>query len=335
MSKLSRRSLVATAAALPALAVPAAIATAASCDDTLERIAEHRRIYRVIDEILDRREALEEVLPKDRRKAFSSIEDRGTDVGRHDDPRWTTVQAELWTARDRKDEIAWSFVDRPPTTIEGVAAILAYGEEYEEAGDEWPMYRFRFTAAGAYAGKTEEDWRRSLNRAIVPALRSAPIAAGVSAMPKAGDVELLRLIAQARSLWASNEACFANHDETVETYEQMEERSHGFAIPFYEQQTEISLICPLTDEGLKAKAEFALDCGFAEEAEETEKPILAVVHDVARRKFELGDPDEPVLLRTPRSSMTKRNLRAPTLSCSTKSIFSPRPCRRQWPALSR
>jgi hypothetical protein len=195
MSKLTRRSLVTTAAALPALAVPAVVAAAATGDDTSVRIAEHRRIYAVIDEICDRLEALEEVLPEDRRKAYG-IDDRGTDVGWNDDPRWTAVQAEFWAAEDRKDEIAWSFVDRPPTTIEGVAAILAYGEEYEEAGNRWPMFRFRFTAAGAYAGKTKEDWHRSLNRAIIPVLCAAPFptAAGVSPMPKAGaDAELLQL----------------------------------------------------------------------------------------------------------------------------------------------
>jgi hypothetical protein len=190
MSKLSRRSLVTAAAALPALAVPAVVATA-GLDDTLERIAEHRRVVRAIDGICDRMDALEEVLPEDRRNAYSIL-DRGTDVERDDDPRWTAVQAEFWTAEDRKDEIAWSFVDQPPTTTEGVAAILAYGEEYEEAGHQWPMYRFHFTVAGAYAGKKGEDWRKSLNRAIVPAFRSAPTVAGVSPMPRAGaaDAEL-------------------------------------------------------------------------------------------------------------------------------------------------
>ena len=198
MSSISRRSLVTTAAALPALAIPAVVATAAAGDDTLERIAEHRRIYTRIDGILDHQEALENVIPQDQRKAHS-IQDRGTDVGRDDDPRWTAVQAEFWAAHDRKYEIEWSFVDQPPTTTEGVATILAYGEEYEERGDHWPMYRFRFTATGGYVGKTEEDWRRSLNRAIVPVLRSTPFPTSrVSPMPKAGaaDAELLQLAVQ-------------------------------------------------------------------------------------------------------------------------------------------
>ena len=43
--------------------------------------------------------------------------------------------------------------------------------------------------------QSEEDWRKSLNKALIPVLRSAPAAAGVSAMPKASaaDAELLRL----------------------------------------------------------------------------------------------------------------------------------------------
>jgi hypothetical protein len=195
MSKLTRRSLVTTAAALPALAVPAVVATAAP-DDTLERIAEHRRIIRAIDGILDRSEALEEVVPEDRRTAWN-IHHRGTDVGRDDDPRWTAVQAEFWTADDRKEEIAWSFVDRPPTTTKGVAAIFAYADEHEGAGHEWPNRRRHFTTSGVYAGWTEEDWHRSLNRAIIPVLCAAPFstAAGVSPMPKAvtDDAELLWL----------------------------------------------------------------------------------------------------------------------------------------------
>jgi hypothetical protein len=193
MSKLSRRSLVTSAAALPALAVPAAISTAAP-DDTLERIAEHRRItHHIEEELCDREEHLREALAGDRCKAYS-IYDRGTDVGRDDDPRWTAFKAEWWAASDRRDEIAWSFVDRPPTTIEGAATILAYADEHEEGGNQWPDSRHHFTAAGAYAGKTEEDWRKSLNRAIVPALRSAPTAAGVWAMPKAGATALSALV---------------------------------------------------------------------------------------------------------------------------------------------
>jgi hypothetical protein len=98
MTSISRSSMITTAAALPALAVPAlavpgAIATATPDDDTIARIAEHRRVVLLIDEILDREGDLEEELPDDRKKA-GQIVDRGTDVGRDDDPRWTAIQAE-------------------------------------------------------------------------------------------------------------------------------------------------------------------------------------------------------------------------------------------------
>ena len=136
-----------------------------------------------------------------------SIQHRGTEVGRDDDPRWTAIKAEYWAASDRKAEIAWSFVDQPPSTTKGVAAIFAYADEYEEAGYEWPDRRHHFTASGAYAGDTEEDWRQSLSRAIIPVLCAAPFptAAGSSPMPKARDADaelLLRLGAEVKTAYA-------------------------------------------------------------------------------------------------------------------------------------
>jgi hypothetical protein len=125
--------------------------------------------------ILKRQTALEEELPDDRCLAHS-IDDRGTDIGANDDPRWTANQAEYWSAEDRLDEIAWSFVERPPTTTAGASALLAYANEYEESGYEWPDSRHFFETDGAYLGNTEEDWRFSMNKALASILARAAAA---------------------------------------------------------------------------------------------------------------------------------------------------------------
>ena len=160
----TRRAILAGAATLPALAV-----NARPADDTFARIEQHRALQSKIHEILRHTAELEETLPADRCRAYS-IDDRGTDIGADDDPRWTANQAEYWSAEDRLDEIAWSFVDRPPITVAGAAALLAYANEYEERGYEWPDRRHSFSADGSYLGNVEEGWRLSMNRALASVL---------------------------------------------------------------------------------------------------------------------------------------------------------------------
>jgi hypothetical protein len=132
-------------------------------DDTLTRIADHRRLQLEFDEIVKRLNYLEGELPHDRCKSFR-ITDRGTDAGKDDDPSWTAMQDEYWAVEDRIDEIAWSFVDRPPTTNVGWKALLKYAAEYEDAGHGWPDCRHHLEN-GVYIGQTVEDWRSGLMRA--------------------------------------------------------------------------------------------------------------------------------------------------------------------------
>jgi hypothetical protein len=149
------------AAGVPVVPIVASTAAAATGDDTFERIAEHRRLAVAIHAICERIGELEEQLPDDRQRHFY-ISDRGTDVGKDDDPRWTKVQSEYWTAEDLLDEIAWSFVDRPPSTAAGCGALLKYAVEYEKRGHEWPDCRHHFSESGQYLGFTEENWQISV-----------------------------------------------------------------------------------------------------------------------------------------------------------------------------
>jgi hypothetical protein len=105
MSALSRRSLVTSAAALPALALPAvAVGAVVADDDTLARIAKHRRLNDLEGDICSRMSGLERALPKERRK-MSNVCDRGTDLGKDDDPRWTAINDEYWATVEAKDKL--------------------------------------------------------------------------------------------------------------------------------------------------------------------------------------------------------------------------------------
>jgi hypothetical protein len=167
----TRRALVASAAALPALALPVSRPSSAAgvSDDTLTRIQEHRAYSLKLEEICQRMGLLEETVPEDRRTHWS-ISDRGTDVGKNDDPRWTAVQSEYWAAADQHDIIAWSFVDRPPTSVAGCVALLGYATEFEAEGAEWPDCIHHFSDDGRYLGLTTKNWQSSMMAALIPEL---------------------------------------------------------------------------------------------------------------------------------------------------------------------
>jgi hypothetical protein len=66
--------------------------------------------------------------------------------------------------------IAWSFVERPPVSAAGIAALLAYASEHEDAGYLWPGARHHFSEAGEYLCAKEIDWRKEMNEAVAAAL---------------------------------------------------------------------------------------------------------------------------------------------------------------------
>jgi hypothetical protein len=97
------------------------------------------------------------------------INDRGTDVAKDDDPQWLAVQNEYWAITDRIDEIAWSLIDRPPTTLSGMVALMRYAKEHVDDGFEWPTGRHQFEN-GVWTGCIEEPWESSLIVAIADGL---------------------------------------------------------------------------------------------------------------------------------------------------------------------
>ncbi|MFZ1009836.1 MAG: hypothetical protein WAN65_23570 [Candidatus Sulfotelmatobacter sp.] len=104
MPNLSRRHLVTTAAALPALAVPAAAATLAQEPDPIfAAIEKHRRAC------------------AETTAAFA---------------RETGQEHELISITDKQDDIAIDLLHIQPTTVAGAAAVLSYFVKVEATGEQ-------------------------------------------------------------------------------------------------------------------------------------------------------------------------------------------------------
>jgi hypothetical protein len=55
-----------------------------------------------------------------------------------DDPRWTAACHRFNDAFQKSDEIACAMLDAPITSLEGLAALMAYAGEKAERGYLWP-----------------------------------------------------------------------------------------------------------------------------------------------------------------------------------------------------
>ncbi len=131
----TRRAILAGAASLPALAIPAA--AMAGPDPIFAAIDDHRRLYEKLNSLAHRHGELERSIPAERRVAYH-VEDRGTDAGKNDDPRWTAFQDDYWACSDAEQTSAIELLNIKPTTLQGVAALLLYARDHEISGAEWP-----------------------------------------------------------------------------------------------------------------------------------------------------------------------------------------------------
>jgi hypothetical protein len=114
-------------------------------DDTVARIAEHRRLRTEYEE------SPCSVLPPDRRTG--------------------KAERELAKLSRALDDVTWGFVDRPPQTVAGAAALLRYADEYLATGRNWPDNRSYYDAG------PDMPWLRALVRAVGTALRDMENAA--------------------------------------------------------------------------------------------------------------------------------------------------------------
>jgi hypothetical protein len=135
---LSRRSLFAAAAVIPAAALSTipALASPDAADPIFAAIRRHRAAHEKSLLAIRQQCDLEEIVPHDLRKAYH-VEHRGTDVGRDDDPRWTAGQDHYWVCSDEADEAAMALLSIVPDTMAGTAALLSYAAEYSCPDKEW------------------------------------------------------------------------------------------------------------------------------------------------------------------------------------------------------
>ena len=129
-------------------------------DPVFAVIEEHRQTLRGLDELCSKGEGLEQLIPAERRQS-QSIQDRGSEIGRNDDPRWKEWQAKYWAASDKQRQLAWSFITNPPTTDAGRHALLSYAKEHEQSGYEWPNLVHHF-AGERWIESKSVDWKSCL-----------------------------------------------------------------------------------------------------------------------------------------------------------------------------
>ena len=115
MSNLSRRSLVTSAAALPALAIPAVAAAAAPVDPVFAAIAAHRETYVK----MMRACRMVCLLPAD-------------------DPREAELEAAADAASEIEHEARAELSSAVPATMVGVIGLLQYLGEFQEQAIELP-----------------------------------------------------------------------------------------------------------------------------------------------------------------------------------------------------
>jgi hypothetical protein len=135
-STTSRRTLLTTAAALPALAVPA-LASAAP-DPIFAAIEVHRQAYAEFEARVRCEFALEDELPMNNRE--SRIDAYHEKIVETDDPRWVPALRATEEGSDLAELAAIKLLNVDPTTIAGVAALLEYFAEVEvvDDGGFWP-----------------------------------------------------------------------------------------------------------------------------------------------------------------------------------------------------
>jgi hypothetical protein len=113
--KLNRRTILAGAAVLPALSIPAIAAASTEPDPTFAVIATHREAF------MKRMRA-----------------DRPTASLHHDDPKKEELDAALTAAFQTEHDAIFALSKVVPTTMGGVIALLRYLEEFAEQAIELP-----------------------------------------------------------------------------------------------------------------------------------------------------------------------------------------------------
>jgi hypothetical protein len=139
-TRTTRRSVLAGAAALPALAMPAltmpAIAMPAGTDPIFAAIDRHKEAYAEFVRVVHLQENLEDTIPADRRRRYH-VEDRyNAEMIVNEDPAWTKYQDAWFATCEAADGRAVDLLNVAPISTAGVAALLDYVAAFEKSGAE-------------------------------------------------------------------------------------------------------------------------------------------------------------------------------------------------------
>jgi hypothetical protein len=135
MSDISRRSLTALVASLPALAIPAiAVAAASEPDPILAAIEEHRQAL-----------------------LLRFAKGRVTSPMRYDDPNHAAAREDEGTAVERLDDAEWELAITVPTTLAGVIALLRYVRSHHHQEIALPEEPRHWYSQAEFFGSFEDE----------------------------------------------------------------------------------------------------------------------------------------------------------------------------------
>ena len=151
---ISRRTLISGTAVASTLAMPAAAGAMLPGNDPIfAAIQRHRDAWAATFAIYHTRSELEDTLPRELRQTYIDAEDEK--IVQTDDPRWIATERAGIAGWKATNAAADAMLDICPTTIAGVAALLAYVYEHEKkqgADSAWPE--------GYVDEESEDDWDR-------------------------------------------------------------------------------------------------------------------------------------------------------------------------------
>jgi hypothetical protein len=144
----TRRNFIAQAAAVTAasatfgMALPlpgSAGATERVPDPIHAMIERHRAAHAKFTAAVSAEFDLEPKLPRDRRQSYVTAWDE--EIFETDDPEWLEAVQRRDQARHDADQAGWELVRAKPTTMAGLAALLAHVKEREnlDDNDAWPQ----------------------------------------------------------------------------------------------------------------------------------------------------------------------------------------------------
>jgi hypothetical protein len=156
------------AAAIPATAALAAV-DGRNDDPIFAAIERHKAAQAVEEAEVHLESDLDEQLPYARRQ--TTLWDGELEIAEGDDPRWIEHLRDYHAAFEAQESAAIALVNIQPTTLAGVAALLAYAADYVAAGNRWPDAMFDDEdekEAKAYG----LDWSVFLHRSLADAIRN-------------------------------------------------------------------------------------------------------------------------------------------------------------------